>query len=59
MKRGKRKKMKKLKRYILVLLIKFIEFLEYTKKDFWDYKPMRYTIILFLIMIYLGAYLTR
>lgn len=51
--------LKKIKRYVLILLIKFIEFLQDTKKDFWDYKPMRYTIILFLLMIYLGAYLTR
>lgn len=51
--------MKKLKRYILVLLIKFIEFLEDTKKDFYDYKPMRYIIILFLLMMFLGGLLTR
>lgn len=51
--------MRKLKRFILVLLIKFIELLQDTKKDFWDYKPMRYTIILFLLMMFLGGYLTR
>ena len=51
--------MKKLKRYILVLLIRLIDFLEDTKKDFWDNRLMRYTIILFLLMVYLGAYLTR
>lgn len=51
--------LKKIKRYILVLLIKFIEFLQDTKKDFYDYKPMRYTIILFLLMMFLGGYLTR
>ena len=51
--------LKKIKRYILVLLIKFIEFLEDTKKDFWDFKLMRYTIILFLLMMFLGGYLTR
>ena len=51
--------MKKLKRFMLVLLIKFIEFLQDIKKDFYDYKPMRYTIILFLLMMFLGGYLTR
>lgn len=51
--------MKKLKRFMLVLLIKFIEFLEDTKKDFWNYKPLRYTIILFLLMMFLGGLLTR
>lgn len=51
--------MKKLKRYILILLIKVIDFLQDIKKDFWDYKPMRYTIILFLLMMLLGGYLTR
>ena len=51
--------MKKLKRYILVLLIKIIEFLQDTKRDFWDFKPMRYTIILFLLMMFLGGLLTR
>ena len=51
--------LKKIKRYVLVLLIKVIDFLQDTKKDFWDYKPMRYTIILFLLMMFLGGYLTR
>ena len=51
--------LRKLKRYILVLLIKIIEFLQDIKRDFYDYKPMRYTIILFLLMMFLGAYLTR
>lgn len=51
--------LKKIKRYILILLIKIIEFLQDTKKDFWDYKPMRYTILLFLLMMFLGGYLTR
>lgn len=51
--------MKKLKRFMLVLLIKFIEFLQDIKRDFYDYKPMRYTIILFLLMMFLGGYLTR
>lgn len=51
--------MKKLKRFMLVLLIKFIEFLQDIKRDFYEYKPMRYTIILFLLMMFLGGYLTR
>lgn len=51
--------MRKLKRYILVLLIKVMDFLQDTKKDFYDNKLMRYTIILFLLMMFLGGYLTR
>lgn len=51
--------LRKLKRYILIILIKFIEFLQDIKRDFYDYKPMRYTIIFFMLMMFLGGYLTR